>query len=271
MAMFQPDARSGARLAAALNGVHQVTSCASWPDFREALSGGGFEGALLDADHPTRSEALGRIHDLRRDFPDLALIGFTDRAAPEDFYLLGSSGLEGFVAASDGVIATRSATDEAIAARRGRVVARALTPHLPAPGPEAVGWALAHAATHPSVEDLARGLGSSLYALRKRLREARLPGPASLLVWGRLLAATARLNADGRRVEETAFALGYASAPAIARALRSHTGATPRELAERGITHLLERLVSDVSRTTSPPGFDPDITPTDATHPPRRP
>ena len=261
LAIHQPDARSGARLGAALSGAHRFVSFDTWARLMEGLSSGGLEGALLDADHPNRTDALARIRLLRATFPDLALVGFTERTVPGEYFDLGQSGLEAFVAEADGPLTTRNAVDEALAVRRGRVVSRLLQPYLPPPGPRAIGWTLSHSGTAARVDDLAHALGFSLYALRGILHERALPAPSVLMLWGRLLAAAGRLYGDGRKVEETAFALGYASAPSLARALRAHTGLTPRQVAQTRFSRILAMLVESVRETDQPPVFEEPVIP----------
>lgn len=261
LAIFQPDARSGARLTAALSGLHDLLPCESWDQLIAEVSAGDVEGALIDADHPSSDEALARVALLRGAFPDLAVVGFTERTRVRDFYELGEIGLDGFVSGTDGVLATKGAVDDALAVRRGRAVEDALRPWLSPPAPEAVGWSLAHAGDDATVEEMARALGFSLYALRGILHERGLPGPADLMVWGRLLAVAGRLYADGRKVEETAFALGYSSSPALARAVRTRTGLTPRELAGTGFHALLQLLVRELNGSDAPAEFREDIIP----------
>ncbi|MDZ7781092.1 MAG: helix-turn-helix domain-containing protein [Gemmatimonadota bacterium] len=247
LALYQPDARSGARLSSALGNEHRLAVCESWAELERTLASGTVEGCVLDADHPAPRESLDRIKSLRRAHPELALIGFTDRDGPLDYYALGASGLDGFVSGGDGAMTTRNAVEAALAVHRGRATERALEPHLPAPAPEVVGWGVIHAGSAATTEDLAAALGTSLRALRERLRERNLPPPATLLVWGRLVAAAARLHRDGGTVEDAAFALGYAAAPSLARAIRNRTGATPGELAEVGPDLVLRGLVGEVT------------------------
>lgn len=247
LAIFQPDARSGARLTAALGGVHDLVRCTSWEELTDALEAGTVEGCLLDADHPSRDLAIPRIELLKDGYPDFALIGFTDRETSIDYYRLGASGLDGFVAGTAGAMTTRTAVDEALAILRGRIVGRTLKEHVQAPLPDAVGWSVVNATSDVTVEELALGVGSSLRALRESLRARGLPTPTELMLWGRLVAAASRLHRDGRGVEETAFAVGYSSGPSLARASRTHVGATPVELAKRGPEHVLESFVSYVT------------------------
>lgn len=261
LAIFQPDARSGARLTAALSGAHDLLPSESWDQLISQVSAGDMEGALIDADHPSPDEALARIALLRSAFADLAVVGFTERTRVRDFFELGEIGLDGFVSATDGVLATKGALDTALAVRRGRAVEDALRPWLPPPASQAVGWSLAHAGENVTVEEMARALGFSLYALRGILHEGGLPGPADLMVWGRLLAVAGRLHADGRKVEETAFALGYSSSPALARAVRTRMGLTPRELADTAFHAVLQLLVRDLNGSDAPAEFRDDIIP----------
>jgi DNA-binding NarL/FixJ family response regulator len=170
LAIYQPDARAGARLMAALGSVHELLPCASWEELTEALQAATVEGCLLDADHPSLEEAIPRIHSLRARYPDFALIGFTERDMAVQYFGLGASGMEGFVAATAGGMTTRNAVDEALAIRRGRVVMRELAQHVRSPAPAAVGWAVSHASVPATVEELARALGTSLRALREGLR-----------------------------------------------------------------------------------------------------
>ena len=81
------------------------------------------------------------------------------------------------------------------------------------------------------------------------------------MLWGRLLAAAGRLYGDGRKVEETAFALGYASAPSLARALRTHTGLTPRQVAHTSFARMLTLLVVRLHDVDAPPVFEEPVIP----------
>lgn len=272
LAIFQPDARSGARLTAALSEVHDLLPCESWEELIAEISGSHVEGALIDADHPSPDEALARVALLRGAFPDIAVIGFTERTRSRDYYRLGETGLDGFVSGTDGVLGTKGAVDDALAVRRGRAVEEALRAWLPSPAPQAIGWTLAHAGGDATVERMAGALGFSLYALRGILHEQGLRGPADLMVWGRLLAVAGRLRADRRKVEETAFALGYSSSAALARAVRTRTGLTPRELARTRFRAVLRLLVQTLTGSDAPAEFPDDIIPVgDTSRRPRSP
>ena len=89
------------------------------------------------------------------------------------------------------------------------------------------------ASAQPDFYDLG-GLGVGPTTLARGLRRTGLPPPSQFLVWGPLLVAGAFLARDGRTVEEAAFALGYSSASALARAMKRKTGLTPGEVAVAG-------------------------------------
>jgi AraC-like DNA-binding protein len=78
----------------------------------------------------------------------------------------------------------------------------------------------------PSMEDVARELGMSERSLRRRLRNERVLYRA--LVDGALADAAKRMLADPRSsVQETAYAMGFATAPAFSRAFKRWTGLAP--------------------------------------------
>src|SRR5690606_4359118 len=245
LALYQPDARSAARLRSAVGGAHDLTICESWNDLERALAARGVEGCLLDADHPSSSAAADRIRVLRSRHRCLALVGFTDRGTALAFYRLGATGLEAFVSVDDGAITTRAIVDEALAAARGRKVRTWLDGVLPDPGPELIGWSVANAGPATDVGQLADAVRQSPRTLRHKLRVEDLGTPSTILLWGRLLLAGWRLAHDGRGIEETAFALGYSAANSLRRALRSHAGLTVLRVSQPdGVERLVEALAT---------------------------
>jgi AraC-like DNA-binding protein len=247
LALHQPDARSAARLRSALGSAHDLTVCESWHELERALASSGVEGCLLDADHPTPSDAADRIRILRSRHRYLALVGFTDRGNALAYYRLGATGLDGFVSMEDGAITTRAAIDDALAHARGRKVRAWLDGVLPDPGPALLGWAVAHAGPETDVDRLAEAVRQSPRTLRHTLRVEDLGTPSSILLWGRLLLTAWRLSRDGRGIEETAFTLGYSAANSLRRALRTHAGLTVRRVSKRdGVECLLDALAARI-------------------------
>lgn len=234
LAILQPDARVEARLSSALSGVHDVMVRPTWTSLEEAVAGDSVEGCLVDADHPDRRTASRRIASLRDRFPDLAIVTCIDTESSEEYFDLGGLGVDGLVVSDERRSRVRADVDAALSRSRAIRVERVLRERIDSPGPEAIAWSIEHAGPDTSVRRLAAAMGHSPRTLRTALQEADLPGPARILLWGRLLIAGARLGEDDRRVEDVAFSLGYATATSFQRAMKMHTGLTSAQVSRKG-------------------------------------
>lgn len=244
LAILQPDLRTEARLSSALSGAHEVVLRPTWNALVEGVDGGDVEACLIDADHPDRATASRRIASLRERFPDLAIVTCLDSDRAEEYFDLGGLGVDGLVVSDERPTKVRSDVDGALARARAARAERLLGKRIDAPGPEAVAWAIEHAGPDTSVRRLAAALGHTPRTLRGALQEAGLPGPARVLLWGRLILAGARLGDDRRRVEDVAFSLGYSTTTSFARAMKLHTGLTPAVVLRRGgLEVVLDELV----------------------------
>ncbi len=85
---------------------------------------------------------------------------------------------------------------------------------------------------HP--KDLARSLGFSPSTLLRWCHRSQLPNPRRLLLWLRVLFASALLDDPGHTVFSVGLACGYSGDQALRRAIRSVIPETPRGLRERG-------------------------------------
>lgn len=243
LAILQPDPRAEARLSAALASAHDVLLRSSWGHLEE-LGEGEIEACVVDVDHPDRELASRRIASLRARYPDLAIVACVESEEAEGFFGLGGSGVDGVVFSESRGTKILRDLDTALSMSRARRVERSLSARIPPPGPAAVAWSMEHAGNSTSVDRLAGALGHSARSLRDRLQDAGLPSPGRILLWGRLLVAGARLGYDGRRVEDVAFSLGYATSTSFARAMKLHTGLTPATVSRQGgMTAVLEALV----------------------------
>jgi AraC-like DNA-binding protein len=99
---------------------------------------------------------------------------------------------------------------------------------------------LVHAAVEPLTPDaLAARLGQNRRTLERFLSTHRLPAPAALFTWFRLLHATRLLEDPARRIESVACSLGFGSGAALSSAFKRYTGRSPREILKRGgVDHL---------------------------------
>jgi AraC-like DNA-binding protein len=92
---------------------------------------------------------------------------------------------------------------------------------------------------HP--RDLAKKLGFSQSTLLRWCQRSQLPNPRRLLLWMRMLLASALLDDPGHSVFSVGRACGYSGDQALRRALRSVIPMTPSELREAGAFETVSR------------------------------
>jgi D-alanyl-D-alanine carboxypeptidase/D-alanyl-D-alanine-endopeptidase (penicillin-binding protein 4) len=250
LSLLQQDALTAARLADALQPAHDVAVCTSWADLEARLVRRETDVCVVDADQPSRQEAMDRLTTLQQSHPTIAMVAFGDFAGQEQtVYRLGRLGVDGVVAAQRGTesVHVREAVDQALLAARARRAATLLEGQLPPFVRRAVAWAVEHAGRRPPVQELADAMGTTPAAFAAELRREGLPPPSRILLWGRLLLAGALLDRDRTTVEQTAYQVGYSGASALARALKREVGRTPVEIAARG-------GMEEVHRRLVPPG-----------------
>jgi AraC-like DNA-binding protein len=237
LVVFQPEARVRARLRDALGTVHQVSTADSWRALAAFVAREQVDGCVVDADYPTREQALTKIRALRESHPALALAVYADVDETDlELYRFGGLGVDGVVLARRPPWAStiRDAVERSLATARASRVGADLAGRYEASAVRAVSWAVEHAGRCLSVSEFAAALGHTPRSLGELLRSNGLPPANRLLVWGRLLLAGACLGEDGRTVEETAFRLGYSTATALSRAMKREVGRTPTEVARLG-------------------------------------
>jgi transcriptional regulator with XRE-family HTH domain len=90
-------------------------------------------------------------------------------------------------------------------------------------------------AIHPiTVREAAGAVGISVRTLERRLADKRLPRPARLLGWCRVLHVAWHLDILARPAKQVAGELRFPSLPALYNLLHDYTGLTPAVLPERG-------------------------------------
>lgn len=237
LVVLQPDARVQARLIDALRARHSVSAVGTWSALVSFVAKETVDACVIDADFPTRDEAVAHIRRLRRRHPGLALVTYADVDSSDlELYRFGGMGVDGVVLARKPPWAAtiREAVERALASARASRVRTNLDGRYPDEAVRAVAWTVEHAGPGITVENFAAALGHSPRSLARLLRESGLPPANRLLLWGRLLLAGAYLSRDDRTVEETAFNLGYSTATALTRAMKRETGKTPSEVARQG-------------------------------------
>ncbi len=231
VAVLQPDARLRAQVLEALAQEHCVTACSDWAEIHRTVAQRDVDAIVVDADVPEPSVATSELRTLRAKH-DVAVLVWTESGSPERFFDLGGAGVDALIPPSARPSAIRDLVSRSVADACGRTAAALLPAAWPEEATAAMGWAVAHAGEAPRVQDLADGIGVPATRLREMLRDGGLPTPAELLLWGRLARAGAHFGDPSRTVESVAYSLGYATAGALSRAMRRHTGLTSVQVRE---------------------------------------
>jgi len=237
LSLLQHDPLTVARLRDALTPSHRIRAFGSWTALEGGLQGSEVDACIVDADLPSRAEAMERMERLQLRHPTVGLVAFGDFGrATADVFRLGQLGVDGLVAAhsEDDAARVRDAVERSLTAARARRCAHLLKGRLDARGIRAVAWCVEHAPDAPRVPELAEAMATQPRRLASRLDGWGLPHPGRLLIWGRLLLAGALLARDGRTVEEAAYGVGYASASGLTRAMKREADATPGAMAKEG-------------------------------------
>lgn len=178
------------------------------------------------------------LYNLLRSFPSSTVIAALE-APPsrhKDIWLLGDWGVaEIFQTDED---SSQEALRRRVLTARGQPLRRLLA-HDPGFALTGRARALLDAAVetvmnggHP--KDLARTLGFSPSTLLRWCHRSQLPNPRRLLLWMRILFASALLDDPGHTVFSVGLACGYSGDQALRRAIRSVVPYTPSELREMG-------------------------------------
>jgi AraC-like DNA-binding protein len=155
---------------------------------------------------------------------------------PVSLFRLGRAGLQSLVLVPLDPVAldVGNALRAAMRGGTGALVARAVSPFVPAREAAAVRATMECALRGWSTEDIASHLDLTRPHLSVRLKAAGLPSAGQLLVWAKLLHAGRWLTDPGRTAESISRQLEYSSGAAFRRALRTFVDATPTEVANKG-------------------------------------
>jgi AraC-like DNA-binding protein len=206
-------------------------------------------GVVLDTESlPDGTPPDWAVGELRRRFPSVATVLIARGGAdPFSLFRLGRAGLGGLVLLpADAVEGVGATLRHALGVSTEAVVARALSPYVPAREAHAVRMALLGAQRGWTSEELASHLGLSRPHASVRLRTRGLPSLGHVLVWAKLLHAGRWLMDPGRTAESVSRQLGYSSGAAFRRALRSYTSLTPSDVrALGGLRLVLSRFLDE--------------------------
>ena len=227
---------------------HVVARAGGWERLIHLIRERPVTCVLLDETALPRSAgAAGAIAELRGAFPSLSLI-LVARPEMDPFALLrlGRAGVDRLilVRVDDLERDVEEVVAKALALSTEALVARAVSPYLPARALRAVRLSMEGVQHRWNAGGLARTAGLSRPHLSVCLKAAGLPSVGHLLVWARLLHASRWLTDPGRSAESVSRQLDYSSGAAFRRALRSYAGVTPTEVVEAGgLRFLLDRFL----------------------------
>lgn len=246
--VFTRDSEAQRAIRASLTEGHLVAYASSWDRLHYLVRERPATCVILDESAlPTSMGADGSITELRADFPSLAQIlvarPFTD---PYMLFRLGRAGIDNLVLVNLDHLEREIPRAVARAAARGAyaLVARIVSPYLPAREMRAIHLAFEGAQLGWSTGDLAERAGWTRPHLSVRLKAVGLPSAGHLLVWTRLLLAAQWLGDPGRTAESISRQLDYSSGAAFRRALRNYVRATPTAIrGAGGLSFVLDRFL----------------------------
>lgn len=251
------DERYRARLHAMLSTRHTLLTAPGWKAVPPLLERNAVDALLLDV--PPRSPLPhAQLTWLHRQHPHLATVLLLDPTGREaDLFRLGAEGVDEVVLLDDGLARGElvGALQRALVRSLAQRATADLRNRVPSLFVEGLTWAIEHADEKPDPEALARGLARPLGSYRRALRQAGLPTPTRILLWGRLVRAGRLLGEGHLSVEAIAHRMGYAGGSSLARALRRETGVPPSVVRDRGgtIVVLDALLASGELRGVRPP------------------
>lgn len=213
----------------------------NWEELREGVAAAP-PAALILVD-PYRDQTNGdgpspRLSEILRAFPSATVIAVMDSRPSRyrDIWVLGEWGVAEIIQIEEDT--SREALRRRLSSARSQPLRRLLTQDH---GVSLTGRArsLIDAAVETVMggglpRDLARTLGFSPSTLLRWCQRSQIPNPRRLLVWMRVLFASALLDDPGHSVFSVGVACGYSGDQALRRAIRSVVPYTPSELRERG-------------------------------------
>ncbi len=174
------------------------------------------------------------VREIRAGYPTVAVIGYCTPVASQSSAILAltQAGVHELLwrGADDSPAALLTTLRSATALSVVTPILVAVEGHLPPDGMAILRYCLEHARGGLSREDLARAMGWSLNALRRRCREGGLPMPGALVAWASVLVVAQLLRRGTSTVEQLAVQFGYPSATALRNKLRRYTGCRAQDI-----------------------------------------
>ena len=183
------------------------------------------------------------VQALRQRLPSLSIIGYCRIGHEHSSAILGlaTAGVHELVfrGVDDSGVALRAVLGSAEHACAAEGLLATLLPLLPPSLHPFARYCLNFPHRAHTVGEVAHALGVNRKTLVNYCARARLPAPATLLGWCRLLLATHYLVATTRTVERIALRLDFPSDTALRNMMKRYTGMRAQELRHPGGTDLL--------------------------------
>lgn len=216
-----------------------VASARSWDGLLRLIRERPATAVVLDsAALPRGLQEDQAVGDLRRRFPSVATVFIArPRVDPLSLFRLGRAGIRSLVLLPADALSAEglsAAVWRALAGSTDAMVARAVSPHVPAREVGVVRLALEAVQRGWSTDELSSMCGLTRAHASVRLKSWGLPSVGHILTWAKLLHAGAWLTDPGRSAQSVARQLEYSSGASFRRALRSYGGMTPTVVRERG-------------------------------------
>lgn len=239
--VMHPDQALSQELRAVGRGRFSVSSVDAWSELRDRVADAPPAAVMVVDPYHGQKPGDGpspHLYNVLRAHPSATVVAAleTSPSRYRDLALLGEWGVAEILQTEDDVsrpaLQRRLVTARALYLRRLLNQERevVLTGRARALIEAAVGTVMEGG--HP--RDLAHKLGFSPSTLLRWCRRSQLPNPRRLLLWMRILMASALLDDPGHTVESVGKACGYSGDQALRRAIRSVLPYTPGELREMG-------------------------------------
>lgn len=229
------------RVARAAHARFDLSIVSGWEELRKGVSKAP-PAAVIVVD-PFFGQTNGKgpsryLFDLLSSFPSSTVIAALDSSPVRyrDIWMLGEWGIaeilqtdedKSQVAVSRRLVRARAQPLRRLLSAEGRVPFTGRARALLEAAVETV-----MSSGHP--KDLAKSLGFSPSTLLRWCQRSQLPNPRRLLLWLRVLFASALLDDPGHTVFSVGLACGYSGDQALRRAIRAVVPHTPTELREMG-------------------------------------
>jgi AraC-like DNA-binding protein len=256
-----------AQVRRALPPPHQVRSAPTWDDLADAITDRRADVAIVDpctGGDRLAADRLRSLTGLVKGAPSIAVIGYVSVTAAairavESLVRLGAAGIV-VRGVDDGTEPLAAVVHRAMASSRAWQLLHSLgdpMERLPARVGEALGMMFRHPDRVRSVSDLATAARTTRRSLDRWLARAGLAPARTLMSCARANAAFHLVAGGGVPAAHAAALLGYTSARALTRELRSLTGHHPTARSKHPTSAAFGAAVSRRLVRTVPMGRDP--------------